>query len=203
MRVALFGGSFDPIHCGHIEPVLEVVRVADLDRVIYCPTARPPHKRDRDLAPALRRYAMVEAALKPWQELRVSTYELREEAKSFTLDTVRHYLETQPEWSLSLLLGADAWEEIDTYRAWQEILDLVPVIVMSRPGSILVPRAADEGRPAVQALMERGRVTFVRGPGVDVSSRELRRILTAGDDPPPGWLPDPVLELIRQDRLYR
>ena len=133
MRVALFGGSFDPIHCGHIEPVLEVVRVADLDRVIYCPTARPPHKRDRDLAPALRRYAMVEAALKPWQELQVSTYELREEAESFTLDTVRHYLETQPEWSLSLLLGADAWEEIDTYRAWQEILDLVPVIVMSRP----------------------------------------------------------------------
>lgn len=192
MKVALFGGSFDPIHCGHIEPVLEVVRVAALDRVIYCPTARPPHKRDRQLAPALSRCAMVEAAVEPFEELRVSTYELREEVESFTLDTVRHYLETQPDWSLYLLLGADAWEEIDTYRAWEEILDLVPVIVMSRPGSILAP-----------AHVERGRVTFVRGRGVDVSSHELRCILAAGDDPPSGWLPDPVLELIRKDRLYR
>ena len=203
MKVALFGGSFDPIHCGHLEPVLEVVRLAALDRVIYCPTARPPHKRNRQLAPALSRYAMVEAAVEPFEELRVSTYELREEAESFTLDTVRHYLETQPDWSLSLLLGADAWEEIDTYRGWEEILDLVPVIVMSRPGSIQAPAPADEERAAVRAFVERGRVTFVRGRGVDVSSHELRRILAAGDDPPPGWLPDPVLELIRNDRLYR
>ena len=200
MRVALFGGSFDPIHYGHIKPVLEVVRVAGLDRVLYCPTGRPPHKRERQLAPAPRRYEMVEAALRPWKELRVSTYELREDAESFTLDTVIHYRKTEPDWSLSLLLGADAWQEIDTYRAWEEILDLVPVIVMWRPGS---PALADEERPAVRAFTERGRVTFVAARGVDVSSRELRRILTGGDDPPPGWLPDPVLELIRKHRLYR
>lgn len=202
MRVALFGGSFDPIHYGHIEPVLEVVRVTGLDRVVYCPTARPPHKRDRELAPALSRYAMVEAALMPWKELRVSTHELREDAESFTLDTVIHYREMEPDWSLSLLLGADAWEEIDSYRAWEEILDLVPVIVMSRPGSP-APLPADEARPAVRAWLERGRVTFVAGRGVDVSSRELRRILSQGDDLPQGWVPDPVLELIRKYRLYR
>ena len=202
MKVALFGGSFDPIHFGHIEPVLEAVGVAGLDRVIYCPTARPPHKRDRQLAPAASRLAMVEAALMPWKELRVSTYELRQDAESFTLDTVNHYRETRPDWSLSLLLGADAWQEIHTYRAWEEILDLVPVIVMTRPGSPL-PLPADERRTAVRAFMERRRVTFVAGRGVDVSSRELRRLLASGDDPPPGWLPEPVLELIRKYRLYR
>ena len=99
---------------------------------------------------------MVEAAVAPWKELRVSTHELREDAESFTLDTVIHYRETEPDWSLSLLLGADAWEEFDSYRAWEKILDLVPVIVMTRPGSILAPLPAPF-KPASSATAEGSR----------------------------------------------
>ena len=202
MKVALFGGSFDPIHNGHIEPVLDAIKTAELDRVLYCPTARPPHKEGLDMAPALRRYAMVEAALVPWKKLRVSTFELREDGESLTIGTVRHYLESRPEWELSLLLGADAWAEIHTYQRWEELLELVSVLVMTRPGAASAP-PAEALRPSAQRAIEQGRVSFVPNRGVAVSSGELRGMLSRGEDPPAGWVPSPVVEFIAKYRLYR
>ena len=202
MRVGLFGGSFDPIHRGHIDPVLEAVRVLELDRVLYLPTARPPHKPDLQAAPALLRYAMVEAALAGHRELVVSTLELDVERESYTVETVETVLASHPDWAVSLLVGADAWRDFHTYREWQRILERVPVVVLQRPGS---PAPADTADPRdeVRPWLEHGRITFVENRGLDVSSRELRERLSAGADPPAGWLPEPVLQLIRKYDLYR
>ena len=201
MKVALFGGTFDPFHVGHIDPVLDVVEAVGLDRIVYLPTARPPHKNDREPAPALLRYAMVEAALAPWEHLQVSTFELRADRECFTLDTVEHFQKTRPEWDLSLLLGADAWADIETYRDWERILERLPLVVMQRPGPVDVD-GHREG-PVARRWLDSGRVRFVAGREVEASSSELRRLLAAGIDPPAHWLPAPVLELIRKYHLYR
>src|SRR5262245_9737320 len=97
MKLGLFGGSFDPIHHGHVRPVLEAVEQIGLDRVVYLPTGRPPHKPNRRLAPALARYAMAEIALLPHSRLEVSGHELSEAAPHYTVDTLLHFRAQHPD----------------------------------------------------------------------------------------------------------
>ena len=134
MKIGLFGGSFDPIHCGHIRPVLEAVDQVGLERVMYLPTGRPPHKPDRRLAPALARYAMTELALLEHDRLWVSSHELSEAAPAYTVDTLRHFAEAYPDDELHLLIGADSFAELSTWVRFREILDLARLVVLARPG---------------------------------------------------------------------
>ena len=202
MRVGLFGGSFDPVHNGHVRPVLEVMEKAGLDRVIYCPTAQPPHKPGRDFAPALLRYAMVELALLPHPRLHVSALELQAKAPTYTYDTVRHFQASRPDWDLQLLMGVDAFDELDEYHRWADILEAIPILVMLRAGCGQ-RRPATDPRPAVEAAVKQGRVSFLTNRTVAASSTKLREIFAEGGDPPDGWVPDAVVELIHKYRLYR
>ena len=97
MKIGLFGGSFDPIHRGHVEPVREARRRLGLERVIYLPTATPPHKPRRALAPALARFAMVELALLGEEGLYVSAHELTPERPAYTVETLEHFRRQMPE----------------------------------------------------------------------------------------------------------
>ena len=96
MKLGLFGGSFDPIHRGHIDPVREAKRTLGLDRVLYLPTARPPHKPGRVLTPAYARYAMVEMALLGEDGLYASTHELTPDRPAYTVETLEHFHRTLP-----------------------------------------------------------------------------------------------------------
>src|SRR5947208_4241718 len=102
MKVGLFGGSFDPIHRGHIEPVRKARRALGLDRVIYLPTARPPHKPGGALAPAPARYAMVELALLFEDGLCASAYELTADRPAYTIETLEHFRAELPDAELFL-----------------------------------------------------------------------------------------------------
>lgn len=148
MRVGLFGGSFDPIHHGHVLPVLEVVKEHRLDRVLYLPTASPPHK-DRRMAPAWLRYAMVELALLDHPQLQVSTFELGQPVgspagPSYTIDTIVHFQETSPDWEVFLIVGADSWAQLHTWHRVADLLARVKLIVLPRPGNVL-PQLAEAG----------------------------------------------------------
>jgi nicotinate-nucleotide adenylyltransferase len=192
MKIGLFGGSFDPIHRGHIQPVLEAVEQAGLDRVIYLPTGRPPHKPNRRLAPALARYAMTELALVRHDRLWVSAHELSEAAPTYTVDTLRHFAAAYPGDELHLVIGADSFAELSTWVRFEEILELARLVVLARPGVAAIAAAA----PAA-------RVQRVDNRPVEVSSTEVRRLLARGERPPAGWVPEPVVDFAFKYRLYQ
>jgi nicotinate (nicotinamide) nucleotide adenylyltransferase len=221
MKIGLFGGSFDPIHQGHIRPVLEAVEQVGLDRVLYLPTGRPPHKPDRRLAPALARYAMTELALLEHARLWVSSHELSEAAPTYTVDTVCHFASAHPDDELHLLIGADSFAELRTWVRFREILELARLVVMARPGvemsaasstmlasdlappdpSARVPSAAGSARDESGASAPR--VRLVANTPVETSSTEVRRLLSRGERPPRGWVPEPVIDFAFKYRLYR
>lgn len=202
MKVGLFGGSFDPIHQGHIEPVLAAQRRLGLDRVVYLPTAAPPHKRRQSFAPALARFAMVELALLDHRDVLVSTHELTLDRPAFTVETLEHFHAVEPEAEHFLILGADSFLELSSWVRWREILDLAQLAVLTRPGSRLDGDRSPLA-PELQRAIEAGRVHFVANPPLDVSSTEVRRRLAAGDTVPDGWLAPRVVRYLAKYRLYR
>ncbi|HEX2466510.1 MAG TPA: nicotinate-nucleotide adenylyltransferase [Thermoanaerobaculia bacterium] len=201
MKIGLFGGSFDPIHWGHIRPVLEAVEQVGLERVLYLPTGRPPHKPDRRLAPALARYAMTELALLEHDRLWVSSHELSEAAPTYTVDTVRHFAAAYPGDQLHLLIGADSFAELRTWVRFREILDLARLVVLARPG--VETHAASSAMLSGEPGASSPRVRLVANTPVETSSTEVRRLLARGERPPTGWVPEPVIDFALKYRLYR
>jgi nicotinate-nucleotide adenylyltransferase len=201
MKIGLFGGSFDPIHWGHIRPVLEAVELLGLDRVVYLPTGRPPHKPDRRMAPALARYAMTELALLEYDRLHVSGQELSETAPSYTIDTLLHFRSAAPGDELYLLVGADSFVELHSWHRWKEILEIAEIAVLARPR--VGAAAAPPSPPALVAMGDTTRVRFLANRPLEVSSTEVRRCFARGERPPAGWVPDPVVDFALKYRLYR
>jgi nicotinate-nucleotide adenylyltransferase len=137
-RIGLFGGTFNPIHCGHIAVAQQLQRGFPLDRIYLVPSRLPPHKSCSDLAQAAHRLAMIELALAEVKgdTLRLSDIELKREGPSYTVDTVAAFRkELSPDDELYLIMGADAFLELDSWRQWRALLAAVSLIVMSRPGS--------------------------------------------------------------------
>lgn len=133
MRVGLLGGSFNPIHLGHLRSAEEVREAMGLDLVYFVPAASPPHKIDHDLAPAEHRLAMVRLATKGNRHFMVSDVEIRRAGRSYTIDTVRYFLSTlRAPSTLFLLMGADAFAELDTWKDCDELARLTSIIVHSR-----------------------------------------------------------------------
>lgn len=204
MKVGLFGGSFDPIHCGHVEPVREARRALGLDRVLYLPTAQPPHKPKRQAAPPLARFAMVELALLGEEALYVSPYELTLGRPAFTVESLEHFRRELPGAELHLILGADSFLDLPQWHRWRRLPELAHLVVLARPGWELARTTRDGGRSAELAdLLAAGRVTIVERQPVDLSSSAIRALLAAGEEPPPGALPPLVLEYVRKYQLYR
>jgi nicotinate-nucleotide adenylyltransferase len=139
MRIGLFGGTFDPIHLGHLRSA-EVTREAfTLERVYFIPAARPPHKRGEDLAPAYHRLKMVELAVTDNPFFSVSAVEVEREGKSYSIDTIRHFLDVLQPSALFFILGVDAFCEMHTWKEYEAIPELCNLIVTSRPGIPMPP----------------------------------------------------------------
>jgi len=200
-KIGFFGGSFDPVHRGHVEPVRAAVAALGLDRVLYLPTARPPHKEGQRLAPAWARFAMVEFALLDDERLQVSPYELTLDRPAYTAETLEHFRDVWPEAELHLLLGEDSFRDLPQWVRWRDIVRLARLVVLARP--------ADPARSAVpfagelEELAAGQTVHFLRQRPVDASSTAIRAALGRGDAPPSGALAGPVVQYIHKYRLYR
>lgn len=199
MKLALFGGSFDPIHRGHIEPVQAARKIVGLDRVLYLPTAVPPHKPGRVLAPAHARYAMVEMALLDEEGLYASTFELTLGRPAYTIETLESFREALPDVDLHLLIGGDSYADLDHWVRWREIVDAARLVVLTRPGWTLEEASLS---PELADLARSGRVLFVRQPPVDISSTRLREIFRRGERPPAGTVPEAVVRYVQKYALY-
>jgi len=200
MKVGLFGGSFDPIHRGHIDPVREAKRALGLDRVIYLPTARPPHKPGRAMAPPLARFAMVEMALLDEEGLEVSAHELTLDRPAYTVETLEHFRREMPKADLHLLIGGDSFADLHHWVRWREIAEAARLVVLTRPGWNLETAPLDRG---VADLARTGRALLLRQPAVDVSSTRLRELLAAGLPLPEGAVPELVVRYVQKYALYR
>ncbi len=200
MKVGLYGGSFDPIHFGHLRPVRQARDALGLDRVVYLPTARPPHKARR-LAPAWARYAMVELALLREAGMVASDFEMRRKGVSYTIDTVEHFRRRLPDSRLVLIVGGDSYAALPTWRAWRRILDQVEIGILERPGE---PGHRDrELAPELRRALETGRARRLANAPVEVSSTEVRRAIAAGESGLGDLVPPLVLDYIVKYGLYR
>ena len=135
MRLGLFGGTFDPVHCGHLKSAQEVREAYALDEVCFVPCGVPPHRNARPGAAAHHRLAMVRLAVAEDTGLGVSDLEVTRPGASYSIDTVRHFAaRLAPGDALYLILGLDAFLLIGSWKDWRELLALTHVIVTSRPG---------------------------------------------------------------------
>lgn len=132
---ALFGGTFNPVHTGHLRVAEEVLEGFGLDRVYFIPAANPPHKSKRELAPAADRYEMLMRAVAGNPAFEVSDLELQRSGSSYTIDTVEQFLTSRPggDFTCRLVMGMDAFAEIHTWRSYRQLLGRIEVIVISRP----------------------------------------------------------------------
>ena len=207
MRLGLYGGSFDPIHFGHLVPLRQAKQVLGLDRVVYLPTARPPHKVGQRMAPSWARYTMVELALLHEDGLVASDFEMPSEHgarrdTSYTIDTLEHWKRQQPGVELVLFMGGDAFLGLETWHRWQDILRTAQVAVLPRPGAMGDAFEAGASQN-LQAALASGQATIVSEiPSLDISSSAIRQHLTSDPSRCEDWVPRLVLDYIRKYDLY-
>ena len=187
MRLALFGGTFDPVHEGHLTLAREARRQFELDRVLFIPNHRPPHKQSGAQASYEDRYRMVELAVAAEAGFEASRLE-EAEGRSYTIETLLKVRTTLgSEDRLFFLIGADAYAEVGTWYRWREVLLLTEFIVVTRPGFAI---AEIEGATAHR----------LETLALEVSSTEIRRRLRGGEMP--RELPAAVARYIIGRRLY-
>src|SRR5688500_4238776 len=136
MRIGLFGGTFNPVHRCHLEAATQTQRRLRLDRVLFIPSADPPHKLSMSLAPARQRLEMVRIAIRDMPAFQVSDVEMRRPSKSYSIETV-HELQKEfgPEAELFFIIGLDAFLELHTWKQASELLRACHFVVLARPGS--------------------------------------------------------------------
>ncbi len=134
-RVGIYGGTFDPVHNGHVEVARGVQELFKLDEVIFVPACVPPHKRNANITSAFHRFAMVALATEADQGLLVSTIELDAPEQPYAVETVERLRNALgPETELFFLMGADSWLEIRSWHQWQRLLSMCNFIIITRPG---------------------------------------------------------------------
>jgi nicotinate-nucleotide adenylyltransferase len=135
MRLGLFGGAFNPIHFGHLRAGMEIQEAFGLSRVLFIPTAIPPHKETRNLLPFAHRLKMIRLAISGHPFLKASDVEKKREGKSYSIQTVRYFKNTLDDGAaLFFIIGIDAFWEIETWRAYRDLFKLCHFVVIDRPG---------------------------------------------------------------------
>jgi nicotinate-nucleotide adenylyltransferase len=192
-RVGVMGGTFDPIHHGHLVAASEVQAWFDLDEVVFVPTGAPWQKADRDVSPAEDRYLMTVVATAANPRFRVSRVDIDRSGPTYTIDTLRDLHAEMPDAELYFITGADALADIFTWRDAEELFELAHFVGCTRPGY--------EMEDATLAGIPKHRVTIVEIPALAISSTECRNRKAAGE---PVWylVPDGVVQYINKYSLY-
>ena len=187
------GGTFDPIHHGHLVAASEVQAWFDLDEVVFVPTGEPWQKSDREVSPAEHRYLMTVIATASNPRFTVSRVDIDRGGPTYTIDTLRDVAEQLPGSDLYFITGADALAEIFTWRDAEELFDLARFVGCTRPGYEMSPSTL-HGIPS-------DRVTILEIPALAISSTECRERQAKGE---PVWylVPDGVVQYLAKHDLY-
>lgn len=133
-KIAFYGGTFDPVHIGHMDVASGVTLRFELDEFVFLPAFHAPHKKRRAPTSAFHRFAMLCEASDSLPSTRVSTLEVEQPETPFTIETIGRIKEAMPDDRIFKVIGADSWEEITTWRRWEDVLTAVDIVVVTRPG---------------------------------------------------------------------
>jgi nicotinate-nucleotide adenylyltransferase len=207
--IGIFGGTFDPIHYGHLRSALEVKDIFGLNEVRLIPCASPPH-REQPAVTAEMRLQMLTLAIKNQPGLKIDTRELdrhkaSDQTPSYMVDTLKSLRQEFPTEPLLLFIGTDAFKHLTSWHQWQQLFDYAHIVVMTRPGfetqelnDFFKARLA-EAKELAQASA--GKLCFQQVTQLDISATAIRAMI-ADKQNPVFLLPDAVIEYIKQHKLY-
>jgi nicotinate-nucleotide adenylyltransferase len=219
MKLGLLGGSFNPVHDGHLAIARHTHEAIELDQILFIPTGHPPHKPNGGLAPAQYRYEMVRLAIAPDPAFAISDVEIRRPGKSYSIDTIRQLQqEYGPHTQLFFLIGLDAFLDFPSWRDPRTLLELCSFVVLSRPGlsfrslstvSLLPPipypslADLDAGRVfRIEAQIGGQRLICLKQPPCPISASDIRARIRQGL-PVANLLPPLVESYILRHHLYQ
>jgi nicotinate-nucleotide adenylyltransferase len=206
--IGVFGGTFDPIHYGHLRTAFELLQALRLSEVRFMPAGNPPH-RDSTMADAKLRLAMVRAAVEGQPGFNVDDREMRREGPSYSVETLAELRRELPTRSLCLIVGMDAFLGLPKWYQWREILQLAHLVVAHRPGwrapsmgplgELLVDRGTGRALDLHESLV--GRIYIHAVTQLEISSTEVRNLIAVGRDPR-YLMPDGVRKIIMETGCY-
>lgn len=188
MKIGILGGTFNPIHIGHLILAEEVREKLEVDKIIFVPTYLAPHKDNTDIAPVECRYGMVKLAIKKNKYFSVSDIEIKREGQSYTIDTLRELKKRYLKDDLYFIIGSDLLKYLDDWKDLDEIIKMISFIVATRPGFPL------EKIPAY--------ISTIPIRAVDISGFEIRKAIKENKSFR-YLVPEAVFEYISRKRLYK
>lgn len=207
VRIGLFGGTFDPVHFGHLRPAVELAESYDLDTLFLLPNHRPAHRGPTSASTA-ERIRMLELAIRGVDRLAIDPREAQREAASYTIHSLNELHDDHPQATLLFFMGMDAFAEFDTWHEWEGILKLANLVVVNRPGAthssfsknLVLRQQNNKGQQVVNGgtgVIEQCDVTQL-----EISATDVRRRI-ASDLTVRFLLPEEVSEYIVHKQLYR
>jgi nicotinate-nucleotide adenylyltransferase len=203
--IGIFGGTFDPVHYGHLRSALEVKEIFGLDEVRFIPSAKPPHRQAPKASSALR-LAMLKLAIEDQPGFVTDTREVEREGPSYMVLTLESLRRDFPRKALLLFIGGDAFNQLKGWHQWERLFDYAHVVILNRPGYALPPLddfyklRLVEGKESLARSLS-GSLYFQEITQLDISATAIRTMLSNSSDPR-YLLPDSVLNYIRQHNLY-
>jgi nicotinate-nucleotide adenylyltransferase len=201
MKIGICGGTFDPFHRGHLDPILAVCDRVGWDRVIYIPAHVQPFKQDRDTASGYDRFAMISLSILEEEQLFVSPMELERGNVSYTVDTLETVRTFYPNATLDWIIGDDNLDKLHEWKSIDRIFKLANFVVLTRGGKS-VPPAMQIRVTTPEERRSHGSIILAENPTVPISSTEIRRRLHDGESIE-DLVPPPVSRYIHHYGLYR
>lgn len=211
-RIAFYGGSFDPLHIGHLTIAERLTEMFRLDEFVFVPAFHAPHKKNKNPTAAFHRYAMLCLATNDRLKIKVSRIELEAPERPYTIETLTSLKNELKDARIFFVLGADSWDEITTWREWEAVLTIVNIIVVTRPGyeigfSHVTDRVRErivDGRGKMQFdLQSEDKIYITDAVKMEVSATEIRQKIRSGDNDWQKEVPDAVAEYIEKYEIYK
>ncbi len=188
-RVGLFGGTFDPIHLGHLRAAEEIKHILNLDKVRFIPSASPPHKENSDITPPRNRLEMIRLAIEGNQDFEISEYELTSDSPSYTIHTLEHFNTTEPETEFYFIVGNELFNQIDSWKDYERLFEISNFAVITRPGfseldSHQIPLALVDNfryhndiENVISYTNNTKNIVFIEIRGIEISSTDIREFV--------------------------
>ena len=212
-RVGLFGGTFDPIHFGHLRAAEEIKQILELDKVYFIPTSVSPHKIDTIVTPSSKRLKMLKLAIEGNEYFDISEFELESETPSYTINTLEYFNKMEPTPEMYFIIGNEQFDQIESWKDYRGLFELTNFAVITRPGfselsSNKVPLALKEEfrydnciENVISYTNKTKEIIFIEIKGIEISSTDIRNFVKSKKSIK-YLVPDKVQNFIISEKLY-